>query len=192
MKTLLVVVGNSYYHNVTNYYELLHRASVIRAGGSSSAICDFDFLLPDNEKDIIEGILNSIHVESNGNYGGAIAIIKKYDPRYLSITNADGYIEEYTEAYANHIFDKWKLKENDFLILLAIDDRQIYVTSGIIILIMIIMIIIIIIIIIQRNSNAENTNNGTPSLGHKECCTTSQGIILIIIIIIISSSAHHY
>lgn len=106
------------------------RQSVVRAGGKSSAICDFDFLLPDKEKDIIEGIINSLHVESNGQYGGAIAIIKKYDPRYLSITNTEGYIEEYTEAFANHVFEKWRLKSSDFLIFLVVEDRQIYVTCG--------------------------------------------------------------
>lgn len=104
------------------------RASILSTGGKSSAICDYDFLLNDKEKDVLEGLLNSLSVDTNSNYGGAIAIQRKYDRRYLTIT--EGSVEEYTEAFANHLFLRWKLKSSDFLILLVIEDRQIYITSG--------------------------------------------------------------
>jgi uncharacterized membrane protein YgcG len=91
----------------------------------SSAICDSLGYLSENDKDILEGLLNEVN--ATGAIAVADVIPASADTSTSSISSSeDGHAKNFSDA----IFYSWGLNEYErsFLIMLAIEDRQMYVS----------------------------------------------------------------
>mmetsp|Transcript_23024 Transcript_23024/g.20914 ORF Transcript_23024/g.20914 Transcript_23024/m.20914 type:complete len:475 (-) Transcript_23024:64-1488(-) len=94
---------------------------------TKSNICDPNNLLSKDDKDIIEGYINSIPVETAQL---AVLVIEKMNPLHIGYSS----IDKSTELFARKVHDTWgvgdKVTNNGILIFVSKLDRSIYISIG--------------------------------------------------------------
>ncbi len=108
---------------------MLYPKSCNRGKVSHSSICDVDGILSDTSSDIIEGMMNEII--DHGTAQPAICLVYKMSHLYIK---EHGSIEMAGEKFARSIHDRWgvgdKEKQNGILLFISIQDRMVFISTG--------------------------------------------------------------
>ena len=98
-----------------------------RPNVKSSAICDPENILKEENKNVIEGFINAVPVEKAQI---AVVIIRSMDTKFIGSSS----IEDATEKFARNLHDTWGVgnseTQNGILIFLSLTSRSVFISTG--------------------------------------------------------------
>lgn len=98
-----------------------------RPNVKSSAICDPENILKEENKNVIEGFINAVPVEKAQI---AVVIIRSMDTKFVGSSS----IEDATEKFARILHDTWGVgnaeTQNGILIFLSLTSRSVFISTG--------------------------------------------------------------
>ena len=115
---------------------MLYPRSCNRDAVARSAVCDLDDMLPDDEKNVLEGMINEIgdRQATTGKGQGQLAVCYIYKMAKTFTSQYDGDIDKSAKEFAHQVHDRWGVgdtkKQDGVLLFVSIHDRVVYITTG--------------------------------------------------------------